>query len=316
MRRRSSRLAGAAATAATRSATAKIPVCATTKKRAPSPGKRAKALPLAASRAMELALYSKGRTCVAGVDEAGRGPLAGPVVAAACVVSRAFRGFPDDAIRVRDSKEMSECEREAAFAAITAHPDIEAAFHICNHDRVDEINVLAATMEAMRSSVEKLKGAPDYVLVDGNRTPSPLAAAVETVVKGDSKVFAIACASVIAKVTRDRMMVEYDAQWPAYGFAQHKGYGTKSHMAAIFKHGASPIHRLTFAPLKTMSLKQLRVSKARVAKRDRVLAAKLAAKKGGKTTKEVAAVVAKKPVAAAAKRGATRRAKRSAKRKR
>lgn len=272
--RRSSRLrsiAGAAAKAK----------CVTRRAKSAAPSARvldAKALPAAASRALEMALYAKGRSAVAGVDEAGRGPLAGPVVAAACIVRQSFSGFADDTIRVRDSKMMSEREREAAFAAITAHPDISTGVHLVTCDRIDEINILAATMEAMRRSVEKLARAPDYVLIDGNRAPAPLAAAVETVVKGDSKVFAIACASVIAKVTRDRMMIEYDAQWPAYGFAQHKGYGTKAHMAAVFKHGASPIHRLTFAPLKTMSVAQLRVAPERVAARDRILAAKLVKK--------------------------------------
>ena len=297
--RRSSRLAAQVAPAqkekrATRRAKSTAP---------PVHVSRTKALPAAASRAMELALYEKGRSAVAGVDEAGRGPLAGPVVAAACVVRHDFSGFADDTIRVRDSKMMSEREREAAFAAITAHPDIESAFHICTCDRIDEINILAATMESMRRSVEKLARAPDYVIIDGNRAPAPLAAAVETVVKGDSKVFAIACASVIAKVTRDRMMIEYDAQWPAYGFAQHKGYGTKAHMAAVFKHGASPIHRLTFAPLKTMSLAQLRVAPERLAARDRILAAKLLAKtkKTKKTKKPNDATVATPAVVPAAK---------------
>ena len=217
-----------------------------------------------------------------GVDEAGRGPLAGPVVAAAVHIPNVFSGFEDSEIVIRDSKEMSEEERERAFEGITKHPEIDFAYHVCNHDRIDEINILAATMEAMTHSVASLSGKADYALVDGNRVPVDITNTgcnVEAVVKGDSKIFAIACASVIAKVTRDRMMMKYHHMWPVYDFCTNKGYPTSKHRAAVMSHGACPIHRLTFAPLKTMSKSQLRVSKKRVEKRDRILREKLEKKK-------------------------------------
>ena len=217
-----------------------------------------------------------------GVDEAGRGPLAGPVVAAAVHIPREFSGFENSEIEIRDSKDMSEEERERAFEGITKHPDIDFAYHVCDHDRIDEINILAATMEAMTNSVGSLSGKADYALIDGNRVPVDITKTgcnVEAVVKGDSKIFAIACASVIAKVTRDRMMIEFHKKWPIYDFETNKGYPTGKHRAAVISHGACPIHRLTFAPLKTMSKSQLRVSKKRIEKRNRILREKLERKK-------------------------------------
>ena len=126
-----------------------------------------------------------------------------------------------------------------------------------DHKRIDEINILAATMEAMAESVAKLRGQADYVFIDGNRVPSQIqeqrpTLGVEAVVKGDSKVYSIAAASVIAKVTRDRQMLELHQKYPQYNFAQHKGYPTKAHVQAIAKHGPCPYHRMTFAPLKHM----------------------------------------------------------------
>ena len=212
------------------------------------------------------------------MDEAGRGPLAGPVVAPAVHIPREFSGFEDSEIEIRDSKEMSEEERERAFEGITKHPDIDFAYHVCDHDRIDEINILAATMEAMTNSVGSLSGKADYALIDGNRVPVDITETgcnVEAVVKGDSKIFAIACASVIAKVTRDRMMIKFHKKWPVYDFETNKGCPTGKHRAAVMSHGACPIHRLTFAPLKTMSKSQLRVSKKRIEKRNRILREKL-----------------------------------------
>ena len=202
------------------------------------------------TREIEKILYESGYKCVAGVDEAGRGPLAGPVIAAAVSVPHNFSGFEDKTIVIKDSKKLGKKALAKAYDAILKHPQLKSAWHACNSSRIDEINILQATMEAMTRSVEKLAVRPDYVLVDGNRAPPIKKAKIETVVKGDDKVFAIACASIIAKVTRDRLMVEYDEKWPEYGFAKHKGYGTLKHRNAIEKYGACSIHRMTFKPLK------------------------------------------------------------------
>ena len=221
-----------------------------------------------ASRTIELRRYAEASSNtlrVVGVDEAGRGPLAGPVVAAAVHVPENFD--PNDlGVAVRDSKLMSEEERENAFDAITRTLSYGVGVADCR--RIDEINILAATMEVMAKAVDEAGGG--YALIDGNRMP-PGVKEGETLVKGDSRCFAIACASVIAKVTRDRMMLKYDKLYPGYGLAQHKGYPTASHRAAVASLGASPIHRLTFAPLKTMTAKQLRVSPSRVRWRDEIL---------------------------------------------
>ncbi|RHY30863.1 hypothetical protein DYB32_003957 [Aphanomyces invadans] len=195
------------------------------------------------SREFEQRIYKKGYSCVVGVDEAGRGPLAGPVVAAACYIP-----LDVEIEGIYDSKQLNETQREALFEALTTHKDVQYAVHVNCPARIDEINILQATLESMTKSVEALNVHADYALIDGNKMP-PLRISGEFVVKGDSKVYAIAAASIIAKVTRDRLMVEYDKTWPAYHFAQHKGYGTRAHMAAIHTHGASPIHRMTFAPL-------------------------------------------------------------------
>lgn len=194
----------------------------------------------------EAAKMAKGFTRVVGVDEAGRGPLAGPVVAAACFVPThvTIEG-------VHDSKKLNEAQREALYAQLVAHPEIEYAVHVNSAQRIDEINILQASLESMVLAAKALpQGPPDFVFVDGNRMPPTLTIAAETVVKGDSKVYSIAAASIIAKVTRDRLMLEYDAQFPVYGLKQHKGYPTQAHMAAIAQHGPCAIHRMTFAPLK------------------------------------------------------------------
>ncbi len=176
---------------------------------------------------------------LAGVDEAGRGPLAGPVVAAAVILPE---GAEIDGIN--DSKKLSEKKREALFDVIK---DKALAYAVCmaGAERIDEINILRATMEAMRGAVEKLGLKPDYVIVDGNRMPE-LTVPGEAVVKGDSKSMAIAAASVLAKVTRDRYMREAARKFPGYGFEKHKGYGTKAHYEAIERLGVCGIHRRTF----------------------------------------------------------------------
>ena len=199
------------------------------------------------SRDAERRCWSAGKKIVCGVDEAGRGPLAGPVVAAACV-------FPEDLVidAINDSKQMTEEEREEVYEELMANDQVIKSVCVIDHERIDEINILEATMQAMAKSVEGLSTRADWVLIDGNRIPPPLVDRAEAIVKGDAKSVCIAAASVLAKVTRDRMMLKIHDEFPAYGFDQHKGYGVKAHMDAIHKHGPCPYHRKTFAPMKYM----------------------------------------------------------------
>ncbi len=179
---------------------------------------------------------------VAGVDEAGRGPLAGPVVAAAVILDdlRPIAGL-------NDSKKLSAARREKLFDEIRAKALCCSIAH-ASVEEIDEINILQATLLAMRRAVEGLRLKPAKVLVDGNRLPV-LDVLAEAIVKGDATVPAISAASILAKVTRDRWCAELDAQYPQYGFATHKGYGTAEHLAALQTHGACPEHRKTFAPV-------------------------------------------------------------------
>ena len=200
-----------------------------------------------AGRSFEKKWWDKGYARVAGVDEAGRGPLAGPVVAAAvcCPADVSFAG-------VDDSKRLTEEEREALYEQLTTHPRVEWAVSIQGREVIDSINILQATLRAMEGAVAALPTPPDRALIDGNRMPPACAHNAELLVGGDGKSFAIAAASIIAKVTRDRMMVQLDAEFPQYGFAQHKGYGVPAHMDAIHRHGPCPAHRHSFQPVKGM----------------------------------------------------------------
>jgi ribonuclease HII len=180
---------------------------------------------------------------IAGVDEAGRGPLAGPVVSAAVVLPESF-----DVVGVNDSKKLSPKKRTALF------PRIKAAAHavgvgIVEAPVIDRINILQATLQSMAMAVADLAVPPDYLLVDGIfeiSTPLPQ----RTITKGDSRSISIAAASIIAKVTRDRLMAEYDDLYPQYGFAKHKGYPTQAHKEAVRQFGCSPIHRKSFKGVK------------------------------------------------------------------
>lgn len=267
-----------------------------TAKRARKKGAPAQApsAPECLPRTRELQLLAKEPgtdLAVIGVDEAGRGPLAGPVVAAAAIV-------PTNVAGIIDSKKITkECERERIYEELIASPGVRYAVAVISAERIDEINILQATMEGMRRAVEALVTAdPDareatgtqgnaasaerqgsyvitgggtagkarrsgendaagggfYALVDGNRTPADMPCPCEALVKGDGREYAIGAASILAKVTRDRLMREYDKKYPAFNLSQHKGYGTAAHMSAIQEFGASPIHRRTFAPLKHM----------------------------------------------------------------
>ncbi|MEI8291683.1 MAG: ribonuclease HII [Verrucomicrobiota bacterium] len=204
----------------------------------------------------EQPLWQSGVARVAGVDEAGRGPLAGPVVAAAAILPPrwAETGLPVELAGLNDSKQLTEAQREQYFEFLTRCAEIEFAIAAMDAGVIDEINILQATHRAMNDALGQLSPLPPHALVDG-RPVKTLRVPQTAIVKGDARSYSIAAASVLAKVTRDRRMLEYHAQWPEYGFAEHKGYGTAKHLAAIAKHGACPIHRLTFAPLKPKEAK-------------------------------------------------------------
>lgn len=199
----------------------------------------------------ERELATSGCRRFAGVDEAGRGPLAGPVVAAAVILPLIWveTGVPDDFAQLNDSKQLSEAQRERFFGLITTHAEIEFAIAEADQVVIDAINILQATHRAMNEALRQLKPRPQHALVDGTRVKS-LIVAQTPLVKGDARSYSIAAASVLAKVTRDRLMVAADAHWPEYGFARHKGYPTPEHLAALAKHGPCPIHRRSFAPLR------------------------------------------------------------------
>jgi ribonuclease HII len=188
----------------------------------------------------ERELWLAGRARVAGVDEAGMGPLAGPIVAAAVVF------VPGAGLRgVYDSKQLAPARRERLAAEIRARAAAYAIVRV-DPEEIDALNVYHAGLQAMRRAVLALSPAPDYVLVDGGRTIPDLTVAQEQVVKGDARCHAIAAASILAKTARDALMVDYDALYPGYDFASHKGYATDSHRAAIRRLGPTPIHRRSF----------------------------------------------------------------------
>jgi ribonuclease HII len=199
----------------------------------------------------ERVLWQKNFTRVAGVDEAGRGPLAGPVVAAAAILPPrwAKTGLPDELQGLNDSKQLTKMQREKFFAFITNCDEIEFGIAEVDAVQIDEVNILRATHDAMNAALMKLNAPPQHALVDG-RPVKTLCVPQTAIVKGDTRSYSIAAASVLAKVTRDRLMLEFHRQFPDYGFAEHKGYGTAQHLAAIEKFGACPIHRKSFAPLK------------------------------------------------------------------
>lgn len=199
----------------------------------------------------ESTLWRAGCPCVAGVDEAGRGPLAGPVVAAAVVLPYAWleSGLPAELRGLNDSKQLTETRREAFFAVLTCLPEVHFAVASVAAATIDRINILQATHRAMNEALAQLTPPPAHALVDGTHVKT-LRFPQTPIVKGDARSYSIAAASVLAKVTRDRQAAEWDRQWPEYGFAEHKGYGTPQHLAAIRKYGPCPIHRHSFAPLK------------------------------------------------------------------
>ena len=183
--------------------------------------------------------FGAGLKLVCGVDEAGRGPLAGPVCAAAVILPPELE-IPG----LNDSKKLTDKKRRELYDVITAQA-VSYGIAFASEQEIDEINILQATFLAMERAMQKLSPQPELALIDGNRTKD-FGLPVRTIVKGDSLSASIAAASILAKVTRDRLMEEYDAQYPQYGFAVHKGYGTKRHYEALREFGHSPIHRKTF----------------------------------------------------------------------
>lgn len=193
----------------------------------------------------EKRLNRLGYKLIAGIDEAGRGPLAGPVVAGAVIL----KGFSFKE-RIDDSKKLTANAREKAYREIVKKAIVGVG--IVDEKVIDEINIYRATIKAMEMAMRGLEISPDYVIVDG-RVKLTAECPVECIIKGDSRSLSIAAASIIAKVTRDRLMVEYDKIFSQYGFARHKGYPTKAHKRALAICGASPIHRRTFAPVKALA---------------------------------------------------------------
>ena len=182
---------------------------------------------------------AKGYKSVCGVDEAGRGPLAGPVCAAAVIL-------PEGVIidGVNDSKKLSEKKRESLFDVIREQA-LSYSIAYATVDEIEEINILNATMLAMRRAIDGLDIKADYAMIDGNKIP-PIDIDAECIVKRDAKSISIACASILAKVSRDRLLYKYAEEYPMYGFDKHKGYGTKVHREAILKYGPCPYHRKSF----------------------------------------------------------------------
>jgi ribonuclease HII len=203
----------------------------------------------------ECELWRDGISVVAGVDEAGRGPLAGPVVAAAVCFPSAWLhlGLYGKLRGLNDSKQLTEEQRERYFKILTAHPEIRYAEAMVDVEMIDQINILQATHRAMNSALAQLQPAPEHVLVDGPAVKSMLFPQT-SLIAGDARSYSIAAASVVAKVTRDRMMVAFDQQYPGYGFAEHKGYYTPQHLQALERLGPCPLHRRSFSPIRPVEL--------------------------------------------------------------
>ena len=188
----------------------------------------------------EKAAMESGFKLICGVDEAGRGPLAGPVCAAAVIlpVDTEIEGL-------NDSKKISEKKREALYDVIKEKA-VAYAIAFGTLEEIEEFNILEATFIAMNRAIDSLEIKPDFALIDGNRAPKGIKIPCETVVKGDAKSSSIAAASILAKVTRDRLLLQYDEEYPQYNFKKHKGYGTKEHTDLILEYGPCPIHRMSF----------------------------------------------------------------------
>jgi ribonuclease HII len=204
----------------------------------------------------EKRLWKQGYGLIAGIDEAGRGPLAGPVVASALVLFS--KNIDKDLFDlVNDSKKLSAKQRELCFERLQNEKQIAYGIGIVSEKMIDKINIFQATLLAMEKAVndlaKKIGKSPDYLILDGRATIK-IKIKQKAIVKADSKIFSCSAASIIAKVTRDRIMDRFDKKYPQYGFSKHKGYGTKLHFATIKEFGPCPIHRKTFTPIKNMSI--------------------------------------------------------------
>ena len=189
---------------------------------------------------IEKEYYSRNTEYIAGIDEAGRGPLAGPVVVASVIMPK------DSMIEgVNDSKKVSEKKREKLYDLILEEA-ISYGIGIIYQDEIDEINILQATKKGLTNAIEQMKIKPDLILVDALNGINTLGIPYQSIIKGDAKCYSISAASIIAKVTRDRIMREWDAVYPEYGFSSHKGYGTAKHIAALKEYGPCPLHRRSF----------------------------------------------------------------------
>ena len=201
----------------------------------------------------EKKLWKKGFRFVAGLDEAGRGPLAGPVVAAALAMKKSLRKI-DILGEVKDSKKLSPKKREKLYKILKNCPFVEWGIGRVSEKVIDKINILEATKLAMVKAVKKLKRRPDFLILDGN-FKIDVEIPQKSIIKGDEKVFSCATASIIAKVTRDKIMQKYHKKYPHYGFNKHKGYPTKYHLKMLKKYGFCKIHRKSFAPVKNLRVK-------------------------------------------------------------
>lgn len=193
---------------------------------------------------IERYFWERGTHYIAGIDEVGRGPLAGPVVAAAVILPNDF-----DVLEINDSKQLSSAKRELLFDQINESA-LAIGIGIKDHQVIDEVNIYEATKLAMIEAIQQLPQQPEQLLIDAMHLPVSIPQ--ESFIKGDAKSLSIAAASIVAKVTRDRMMADYDELYPGYGFSKNAGYGTKVHLEGLEKYGACPIHRKTFAPVKNL----------------------------------------------------------------
>ena len=195
--------------------------------------------------------WASGCKRVAGVDEAGRGPLAGPVVAAAVVFSQTFIEQEEHRLfdTLTDSKQLTANQRDRFFELLVNSPEVEIGIGFGDVPEIDEINILYATYLAMRRALQGLSVSPGYALIDGNRLPPDLPCAAETIIKGDDRAVSIAAASILAKVTRDRLMRDLSGQFPGYGWETNAGYGTSQHLDALSRLGVTPHHRVSFKPV-------------------------------------------------------------------
>lgn len=204
----------------------------------------------------EQKLWKRGIKYIAGIDEVGRGPLAGPVVAAAVIIKNTPRnslGFlqaDGKELVIKDSKKLSPKQREKIFKLLVKSPSIDYGIGIVSEKVIDKVNILEASLLAMKQAVRDLKTYPEFLLIDGQYTLEDISLSQKAIIHGDNKVYSIAIASIIAKVTRDRLMEQMHNKYPAYRFDIHKGYGTKLHLDALRKYGPCEIHRKSFKPIK------------------------------------------------------------------